>query len=61
MPTTIPPGLQASGLRGFESETVQRYDSKVIPQKFLLNPSGLIAASSLRGSALLMVLATFSK
>ncbi|RZJ58222.1 MAG: AhpC/TSA family protein [Hymenobacter sp.] len=55
------PWVQVSDLRGFESETARRYGVKAIPQNFLLDPSGKIVASNLRGNALATALAKFTK
>lgn len=55
------PWVQVSDLRGYESETVKRYGIQAIPQNFLVDPSGNIVASNLRGSALLTTLAAFLK
>jgi peroxiredoxin len=55
------PWVQVSDLGGFAGEVAQQYGVKAIPQNFLVDPSGTIVASNLRGSALLTTLATLLK
>jgi peroxiredoxin len=55
------PWVQVSDLGGFAGEVAQHYGVKAIPQNFLVDPSGTIVASNLRGSALLTTLATLLK
>lgn len=55
------PWAQVSDLRGFASETAQQYGVKAIPQNFLVDPSGKIVASNLRGEELATTLAKFIK
>lgn len=55
------PWTQVSDLRGFDSETAQHYGVKAIPQNFLIDPSGKIVASNLRGDELVTTLAKFIK
>lgn len=55
------PWVQVSDLHGFESPVAQQYGVKSIPQNFLVDPSGKIVASNLRGDHLLETLAKFLK
>jgi len=55
------PWAQVSDLRGFDSAVAQQYGVKAIPQNFLVDPSGKIVASNLRGEELLTTLAKFIK
>ncbi|AMR27407.1 hypothetical protein A0257_10060 [Hymenobacter psoromatis] len=55
------PWTQISDLRGFDSPTAQQYGVKAIPQNFLIDPSGKIVASNLRGDELAAALARFIK
>lgn len=55
------PWVQVSDLGGFAGEMAQHYGVQAIPQNFLVDPSGTIVASNLRGSALLTTLATLLK
>ena len=55
------PWAQVSDLRGFESPVAQQYGVKAIPQNFLVDPSGKIVASNLRGEELVATLAKFIK
>ena len=55
------PWTQVSDLQGFDSPTVQQYGVKAIPQNFLIDPSGKIVASNLRGDELAATLAKFIK
>lgn len=55
------PWAQVSDLRGFESAAAQQYGVKSIPQNFLVDPSGKIVASNLRGEELMATLAKFIK
>ena len=55
------PWTQVSDLHGFDSETAQQYGVKAIPQNFLVDPSGKIVASNLRGEELATTLAKFIK
>jgi peroxiredoxin len=51
------PWVQVSELRGMESEAAQRYGVHAIPENFLVDPSGKIVATNLRGTALSTTLA----
>jgi peroxiredoxin len=55
------PWAQVSDLRGFDSATAEQYGVKSIPQNFLIDPSGKIVASNLRGEELMATLARFIK
>ena len=55
------PWAQVSDLHGFESAAAQQYGVKAIPQNFLVDPSGKIVASNLRGEELMATLAKFIK
>jgi peroxiredoxin len=55
------PWTQVSDLRGFDGPVPQQYGVKSIPQNFLIDPSGKIVASNLRGEELLTTLARFIK
>ena len=55
------PWTQVSDLRGFDGETAAHYGVKAIPQNFLVDPSGKIVASNLRGDDLMTTLAQFIK
>jgi len=55
------PWVQVSDLRGFNGETARRYGVQAIPQNFLVDPSGHIVASNLRGEELATTLAQFIK
>lgn len=55
------PWTQVSDLRGFNSTTAQQYGVQAIPQNFLIDPSGIIVASNLRGGELMSTLAKFIK
>jgi peroxiredoxin len=55
------PWTQVSDLHGFASEIAERYGVKSIPQNFLIDPTGKIVASNLRGDELLAALARFIK
>lgn len=43
--------VQVSELRGMESEAARRYGVHAIPENFLVDPSGKIVATNLRGTA----------
>lgn len=43
---------QVSDLRGWQNAVAQTYDIRVIPQSFLLDPSGKIIAVNMRGAKL---------
>lgn len=47
------PWMQVSDLMGFKNAAAQAYAISAIPQNFLLDPSGKIIASNLRGDALM--------
>ena len=51
------PWVQVSELRGWESEVARRYGVHAIPENFLVDPSGKIVATNLRGTALTATLA----
>jgi peroxiredoxin len=53
------PWTQVSDLGGFGSNTAERYGVKSIPQNFLIDPTGKIVATNLRGEELLTTLARF--
>ncbi|MFC7666912.1 peroxiredoxin family protein [Hymenobacter humi] len=55
------PWTQVSDLRGFASPTARQYGVLAIPQNFLVDPSGKIVASNLRGEELATTLAKFIK
>ena len=55
------PWTQLSDLQGFSSATARQYGVKGIPQNFLIDPSGKIVASNVRGDELLATLAKFIK
>ncbi len=55
------PWVQVSDLHGFDGETAQRYGVQSIPQNFLVDPSGKIVATNLRGDELMTTLARFIK
>ena len=55
------PWTQVSDLRGFDGATAAHYGVKAIPQNFLIDPSGKIVASNLRGDELMTILARFIK
>ena len=55
------PWTQVSDLRGFASPTARQYGVLAIPQNFLVDPSGKIVASNLRGEELAATLAKFIK
>jgi peroxiredoxin len=55
------PWTQVSDLRGFDGTVAQQYGVKSIPQNFLIDPSGKIVASNLRGEELMTTLAQFIK
>ncbi|NML65250.1 AhpC/TSA family protein [Hymenobacter sp. RP-2-7] len=55
------PWTQVSDLHGFDSAAAQQYGVKSIPQNFLVDPSGKIVASNLRGEDLEATLAKFIK
>jgi peroxiredoxin len=55
------PWTQVSDLHGFDSAVAQQYGVKAIPQNFLVDPSGKIVASNLRGEELEATLAKFIK
>jgi peroxiredoxin len=55
------PWTQVSDLRGFDSPTARQYGVLAIPQNFLIDPSGNIVASNLRGEELMTTLAKFIK
>jgi len=55
------PWAQVSDLRGFGGTVAQQYGVKAIPQNFLIDPSGKIVASNLRGEELMATLAKFIK
>jgi peroxiredoxin len=55
------PWAQVSDLRGFASETAKQYGVQAIPQNFLLDPTGKIVATNLRGDALQAKLAQLLK
>ncbi|MNZ53057.1 Thiol-disulfide oxidoreductase ResA [compost metagenome] len=48
--------LQVSDLKGWQSEVAELYHVRGIPQNFLLDPTGLIIATNLRGEELLKTL-----
>ena len=55
------PWTQVSDLRGFDGPVPQQYGVKSIPQNFLIDPSGNIIASNLRGEELLTTLVRLIK
>ncbi|QKG55679.1 AhpC/TSA family protein [Hymenobacter sp. BRD128] len=55
------PWTQVSDLRGGDNAVAQQYGVKSIPQNFLIDPSGKIVASNLRGEELLTTLARLLK
>ena len=55
------PWTQVSDLRGFKSPVAQQYGVRAIPQNFLVDPSGNIVASNLRGDELMTTLAKIIK
>ena len=55
------PWTQVSDLHGFEGPVPQQYGVKSIPQNFLIDPSGKIVASNLRGDELMTTLAQLIK
>jgi peroxiredoxin len=52
---------QVSDLRGFDNEVAKRYGIQSIPQNFLIDPTGKIVATNLRGEDLEATLAKFIK
>jgi len=52
---------QVSDLRGFDNEVAKRYGVQSIPQNFLIDPSGKIVATNLRGDELQATLAKIIK
>lgn len=52
---------QVSDLKGWQNEVAQRYHVQSIPQNFLIDPSGKIVATNLRGADLKATLAQFIK
>ena len=52
---------QVSDPRGFESDIARRYHIQAIPQNFLVDPTGRIVATNLRGDELRATLARFIK
>ena len=55
------PWTQVSDLRGPQNEAAQRYNVQGIPQNFLIDPTGKIVASNLRGDDLVAQLAPYLK
>lgn len=55
------PWAQVSDLRGFDGPVARQYGVTAIPQNFLVDPSGHIVATNLRGAALATTLAQFIK
>ena len=55
------PWTQVSDLRGPQNEAAQRYNINAIPQNFLIDPTGKIVASNLRGDDLVAQLAPYLK
>ena len=55
------PWAQVSDLRGFDSPVARQYGVTAIPQNFLVDPSGHIVATNLRGEVLATTLAKFIK
>lgn len=55
------PWTQISDLRGFDSPVARQYGVTGIPQNFLVDPSGHIVATNLRGEELATTLARFIK
>ena len=55
------PWTQVSELRGPQNEAAQRYNIQSIPQNFLINPTGKIVATNLRGDDLVAQLAPYLK
>jgi peroxiredoxin len=55
------PWTQASDLKGTKSDVSLAYKVNVIPMNFLINPDGLVIASSLRGTQLEATLAEIFK
>ncbi|AWM33377.1 TlpA disulfide reductase family protein [Hymenobacter nivis] len=55
------PWTQVSDLRGGDNAVAQTYHVQSIPQNFLIDPSGKIVATNLRGEELQTVLAKFIK
>ncbi|WP_324676595.1 TlpA disulfide reductase family protein [Hymenobacter sp. GOD-10R] len=52
---------QVSDLKGWENQAAKSYSIQAIPQNFLVDPSGKIVATNLRGEALKTTLAQFIK
>ena len=55
------PWTQVSDLRGPQNEAAQRYNINAIPQNFLIDPTGKIVATNLRGDDLVAQLAPYLK
>ncbi|WP_071892620.1 TlpA disulfide reductase family protein [Hymenobacter sp. PAMC 26628] len=55
------PWTQVSDLHGFEGEVARRYNVRAIPQNFLIDPTGKIIATNLRGDELQAALARYVK
>ncbi|SNC66939.1 Peroxiredoxin [Hymenobacter gelipurpurascens] len=55
------PWTQVSDLRGMQNEVAQLYQVRAIPQNFLLDPSGKIVATNLKGEDLKAALARYIK
>jgi peroxiredoxin len=55
------PWTQVSDLRGPQNEAAQRYNVQGIPQNFLIDPTGKIVATNLRGDDLVAQLAPYLK